>query len=59
MALRINYNISLESSKSVKFSDRVLEKINTHFVFSHLFSENRVACEIMWKNVVEPDWQQV
>jgi hypothetical protein len=29
------------------------ENQNTHFVFSNFFFENRIVCEIMWKNVVE------
>ena len=32
------------------------EDQNTHFVFSNFFfSENRVAYEIMWKNIVQPN----
>ena len=31
------------------------ENQNTHFVFNKLFFENRVVCEIVWKNFVEPD----
>jgi hypothetical protein len=31
---------------------------NTRFMFSNFFSENRVVCEIMSKNVVEPERPQ-
>ena len=31
----------------------------THFIISDFFSENRAVCEIMWKNMVEPDWPQI
>jgi hypothetical protein len=32
------------------------ENLNTHFVFGNFFFyENRAVCEIMWKNVVQPD----
>jgi len=24
-----------------------------HFIFNNVFFENRVVCEIMWKNIVE------
>jgi hypothetical protein len=34
------------------------ENPNTHFMFFFSF-ENRAVCEIMWKNVVEPDWPQM
>jgi len=35
------------------------ETQNTHFMFSKLFSpENHAICEIMWKNIVEPDSPQ-
>jgi len=37
------------------FQTKVVEKINTHFVFSKVFFflENRAFYEIMWKNIVE------
>jgi len=35
------------------------ESQNTHFVFSNFFPENRAVCEIMWKNMVEPDRPQM
>jgi hypothetical protein len=34
---------------------KVVEKINTRFMFSTFFSENRAIYEIMWKNMLEPD----
>jgi hypothetical protein len=37
-----------------------VQKIKTHFVFSKFFfPENRVVCEIMWKNIVQPDMTQM
>jgi hypothetical protein len=39
-------------------SDKIYrENLNTRFVFSNFFSENRAVYEIMWKNVVEADRQ--
>jgi hypothetical protein len=37
------------------------ESQNTHFMLSNLFFffENRAICEIMWKNIVEPDRPQL
>jgi hypothetical protein len=39
------------------FSDTVVEKLETHFMFNNFFffSENCAFYETMWKNVVEPD----
>jgi hypothetical protein len=34
---------------------KVVEKIETHFVFSNFLFENRAVYEIMWKTIVEPD----
>jgi hypothetical protein len=35
------------------------ENQNTHFMFNNFFSENRAICEIMWKNMVQPDRPQM
>jgi hypothetical protein len=35
-----------------------VEKIRTQILCS-IFSENRAVCEIMWKNVVDPDGTQM
>jgi hypothetical protein len=35
------------------------ENQNTPFMFSNFFSKNRVVCEVMWKNTVEPDRPQM
>ena len=35
------------------FWTRVVEEINTHFVFSSFFPRNRAVYEITWKNIVE------
>ena len=37
-------------------SDRVVEKINVHFAFIIFVSEKRAVYEVMWKNIVEPEW---
>jgi uncharacterized protein with von Willebrand factor type A (vWA) domain len=34
-------------------SEKVVEKIKTHFVFSNYFLENRTLYEIRWKNTLE------
>jgi len=39
-------------------SDKFVEKIKTHFMFSNFFFfENLAVYEIMWKNIVEADRQ--
>jgi hypothetical protein len=56
------YAISLNYFQNEKFfRQKVRENQNTHFIFNNLlvFSENRAVCEIMWKNVVEPDRPQM
>jgi hypothetical protein len=38
----------------------VAKKLETHILCSiKCFSEKRAVCEIMWKNIVEPDRQQM
>jgi hypothetical protein len=34
---------------------KVVEKIETHFVFSNILFKNPAVNEIMWKNTVEPE----
>jgi len=34
------------------------ENRNTHFMFSY-FKKNRTICQMMWKNIVEPDRSQM
>ena len=42
------------------FHTKVVEKINTHFMFSNPPPpENLAVCEIMWKNIVEPGSPQM
>jgi len=46
------------------FSDKRVEKIETHFVYSVNFPlppppENRVVYKIMWKNIIERDKTQM
>jgi hypothetical protein len=37
-------------------SEKSVEKIKIHFMSNELFPpENRAVCEIMWKNIVEPN----
>jgi hypothetical protein len=43
-------HISVNFSEIEMFQTKFVEEIKTHFVFSNLFSENRVVYEIMWKN---------
>ena len=60
--LYIYDDISLNSSQNEKcFGKKLVEKVKTHiFMFNNLFfSENPAACEIMWKNMVEPDRLQI
>jgi hypothetical protein len=35
------------------------ENQNTHFTLYNLFSDNLAVCEIMWKNIAEPDRPQM
>jgi len=42
------------------FQTKVVEKIRTRVLRSVIFFfENRVVCEIMWKNVVQPNRPQM
>jgi hypothetical protein len=42
------------------FLDRICKRNqNTNFVFSNLFSENRAAFEVTWKNDGEPNRPQM
>jgi len=43
------------------FQTKIAQKIKTHFfVFNYFFFfENRAVYEIMWKNIVQPDKQQM
>jgi hypothetical protein len=43
------------------FEKKVVEGIETHFVFSTFFPENQAVCEIMWNNMVQPDtlWMRI
>jgi hypothetical protein len=38
---------------------RCRENQNTHFMFSAFFKKNHAVCEIMWRNMVEPDRPQM
>ena len=43
-----------------KVSDTVEEKIKTHVLYSlTFFAHVRAICEILWKNMVEPDKPRV
>jgi hypothetical protein len=37
-------------------SDKICRKNHTHTLY---FSENRAVYDIMWKNIVQPDWPQI
>ena len=37
-------------------SDKICRKNQTHTLY---FSENRAVYEIMWKNIVQPEWPQI
>ena len=41
----------------------IAEKMKTHILCSVTSGspppENRALCEVMWKNIVEPEWQQM
>jgi hypothetical protein len=41
------------------FQIKAVEKIETYFTLSNLFSENRALYEIMYKNLVEPEGPQM
>jgi len=41
------------------FETKVVEKIETRFGFSIVFSENHIVYVIMWKNIVEPGRPEV
>jgi hypothetical protein len=52
-------NISLDSSWYDKYFTNIVDKFKTQFFIQNIFSENRAVCEVMWKNMVEPDRPQV
>ena len=41
------------------FQTKLLEKIKIHILCSIFFLKNRAVCEIMWRNIVEPDRLQM
>ena len=41
------------------FQTNDVEKIKLHTLFSNLFSKNHAVCEIIRKNIVEPDRPQM
>jgi len=41
------------------FQTKFVEKTKHTFHVSHNFPENRAVCDIMWKNMVEPDRLQI
>jgi hypothetical protein len=40
-------------------SDSIVDKVKTRLLYSVDLSGNRAVCEIMWKNIVEPDRPQI
>ena len=41
------------------FQTKVVEKIKTHILCSITSPENGAVCEVMWKNIVQPDGPQM
>jgi len=41
------------------FQTKVVEKSNTHILCLITFFENCAVCEIMWRNIAEPDKPQM
>jgi hypothetical protein len=40
-------------------SDKFVDGTKTHILCSKCFSENRSFYEIMWKNMLDPEWSQM
>jgi len=38
----------------INVSDKMLDEIKTHLIFSKIFPENLAIYEIIWKNIVQP-----
>jgi hypothetical protein len=38
-----------------KFRKKIVGEIKANILSHNFFFENRAACEIMWKNIMEPD----
>jgi len=45
--------------KMRNISENVAHKIETNFIFSNFFYKNYAVSEIMWKNMVQPERQQI
>jgi len=41
------------------FQTKLAEKIKRYILCSKIFPENIAVCEIMWKNIVQPDRPQM
>jgi len=41
------------------FQSKVAERVKTHILCSRTFPANRAVCEIMCRNMVEPDLPQM
>jgi hypothetical protein len=57
--MRVYDNISPNFSWFEKYFKRCRENQKTLFTFCNFSSENHADCEMMWKNVVEPEWPQM
>jgi hypothetical protein len=56
----VDDNVSQNSSRMRNVSNKVVEKIKTHILFSvFFFFENCAVYDITWKNMVEPDRKQM
>jgi hypothetical protein len=50
----------MDFSQNKKCLDKIVGKIKTHFIFSNFFLiRNRAINDVMGKNTVEPDGQQI
>jgi hypothetical protein len=41
------------------FQTKFVEKIKTHILCLITFFENHAVYELMWENIVEPEWPQM
>ena len=41
------------------YQTKFLDKLKTHFMFCNFFPDNRAFCEIMQKNMVQPETPQM
>ena len=56
--LHLRYYLS-KLFKIRSISDANFRENQTHILCATTSSRNRAVCDIMWKNMVEPDWPQM